>query len=48
MYYKRQLLIEKKNNFCLFEYAYEEMINELTKEIDRLILGEILKNFKYE
>jgi hypothetical protein len=48
MNYKRQLLIEKKNNFCLFEHAQELIVNELTKEIDRLILEELLKKFKYE
>jgi hypothetical protein len=48
MNYKRQLLIEKKNNFCLFEHTQELLVNELTKEIDRLILEKILKKFKYE
>lgn len=48
MNYKRQILIEKKNNFCVFEHMQELVVNKLTKEIDRLILEEVLKKFKYE
>jgi hypothetical protein len=48
MNFKRRLLIEKKNNFCIFEHTKELVVNELEKEIDRLILKELLKNFKYE
>jgi hypothetical protein len=37
-----------ENHFCVFEHMQELVVNKLTKEIDRLILEEVLKNFKYE
>jgi hypothetical protein len=48
MNYKRLLLIEKKNHFCLYEHLEESLINELSKEINKLIAEEVLKINKNE